>query len=67
MSDALMLLQLIDALVERVRRTTALVRAMKAEGRDKLTPEELASLQADDDDARGELVDAIERAKAEGR
>ena len=67
MSDALMLLQLIDALVERIRRTTALVRSMQAEGRDKLTPDELTALKADDDKARSDLVDAIGRAKADGR
>ncbi len=63
MNDALLLLDLIDALASRIRQANALRRLMIAEGRDTLTAAELASLKADDDAARAALVDAIEHAK----
>ena len=45
-------------------KVSALIGAARAEGRD-LTAEELAGLQAADDAARGDLVEAIEAAQAQ--
>lgn len=67
MSDVLLLLNLIRDLTGQIRGASELIRKMREEGRDTLTADELATLQRNDDDARGDLVDAIARAKAEGR
>ena len=61
------LLLLIEQTVGRVKELTALARRLREEGRDELTPEEVAALKANDDAARQDLVDAIERAQADGR
>lgn len=63
----LQLLELIERLSDQARSAAALARKMREEGRDALTPEELASLKAADDRARDELVAAIEQARAEER
>lgn len=67
MGDLLALLQLIQTLTNQVGAAAALARRMREEGRDDLTAEEWATLQANDDTARGALADAIARAKAAGR
>lgn len=53
-------------LIEQAARVSAVIRQAQAEGRD-LTSAELASVVAENDVARAALVDAIERAKTEGR
>lgn len=53
-------------LIEQAARVSAVVRQAQAEGRD-VTSAELAELVRENDGARAALVDAIERAKAEGR
>jgi hypothetical protein len=59
MGDALILLQLIQRLASQIRNASELVKRMREEGRDTLTDEEKATLRANDDEARQELVDAI--------
>jgi hypothetical protein len=66
-TDLLALLQLIRTHVAAAQRASELAERMQAEGRTELTSEELATLQATDDSARERLVDAIARAKADGR
>jgi hypothetical protein len=60
MNDAILLIQLIQ-------RAAALLGQLRERGAEVLTPEERASLGIPDDAARARLVDAIERAKADGR
>lgn len=67
MNDLILLTNLIEQWVSRIREANALRQLMADEGRTTLTPEELAGLQADWDTARAELVAAIARAKSEGR
>ena len=62
--DALLVLRTIQGLTNAANQATALFMQMRAEGRDTLTPEELASLKATNDVARQRLIDAI--ATAEG-
>jgi hypothetical protein len=57
--DILRLLLLIQSWSQQIDKISALILKMQAEGRDKLTLEELAELKSDDDEAREELVDAI--------
>ncbi len=64
MKDLLSLLLLIENLSNRIGRTTALIKKMREEGRETLTDEEWAELKADDDDARADLVAAIEAAES---
>jgi len=60
-------LDLLLNLTLQVGRITVMIRAAKAEGRDTLSEAELDELLAEDDQARQNLQDAIERARAEGR
>lgn len=53
-------------LIEQAARVSAVIRQAQAENRD-LTSAELAQLAAENDVARAALVEAIARAKAEGR
>lgn len=53
-------------LIEQAARVGAVVRQAQSEGRD-VTSAELANLVQENDGARAMLVDAIERARAEGR
>lgn len=53
-------------LIEQAARVSTVIRQAQAEGRD-LTSAELAGVVAENDVARATLVDAIARAKAEGR
>lgn len=53
-------------LIEQAARVSAVIRQAQAENRD-LTSAELAQLAAENDVARAALVDAIARARAEGR
>jgi len=53
-------------LIEQAARVSLLIRAAQAEGRD-VTSAELAALVAENDAARQGLVDAIARARSEGR
>lgn len=53
-------------LIEQAARVSAVIRQAQAENRE-LTSAELAALAAENDVARAALVDAIARAKAEGR
>lgn len=57
--DIIRLLRLIQGYSAKITQYTLLVEQMRAEGRDTLTPDELESLQADDDSARDALVDAL--------
>jgi len=66
MKDLLALLLLIKNLAGRITRATALIKQMREEGRETLTDEEWAELQAEDDDARAELEAAIEAAESTG-
>lgn len=53
-------------IVEQAARVSVLIRQAQAEGRD-VTAAELAQLVVENDAARAALVDAIARARAEGR
>lgn len=53
-------------LIEQAARVSAVIRQAQTENRD-LTSAELAQLAAENDVARAALVEAIARAKAEGR
>lgn len=53
-------------LIEQAARVSAVIRQAQAANRD-LTSAELAQLAAENDVARAALVEAIARAKAEGR
>ena len=67
MNDLLSLLLLIDDLATRIGGASTLIRRMRDEGRETLTEEEKAELRSDDDEARAELLAAIEDAEsAEG-
>ena len=65
MSEFLQLLLLIRDAQARIARTTEILLKMREEGRDEMTDEERSSLQADDDEARQRLLDAIEEAGAD--
>lgn len=67
MNDVLALLLLIRQLSQQINQAGMLLERMREEGRDTLTPEEWDELKGADDEARSALVEAIERAKAEGR
>lgn len=64
MSDLLSLLLLIRGWTGQIRKVTELIETMRSEGRETLTDDEKVQLQADDDDARNQLLDAIEAAEA---
>lgn len=66
-SDLVLLTNLIESLISRVRAANALRQQLSDEGRTSLTAAELASLQSDDDAARATLASAIAEAKAAGR
>lgn len=53
-------------LIEQAARVSLVIRAAQAEGRD-VSSAELAALVVENDSARQDLVDAIARARAEGR
>ena len=53
-------------LIEQAARVSSVIRQAQAEGRD-VTSAELSTLVLENDGARAMLVDAIARAKAEGR
>ena len=61
--DALAVLNLARRWRQKYDRLTDLYETMRADGRDTLTPEELAEFQAADDAARQSLVDAINQAE----
>ena len=66
MNDLLSLLLLIKNLATRIGKATTLIKKMREEGRETLTNEEWAELKADDDDARNDLLTAIEAAESAG-
>lgn len=66
MEAALQLVTMILSLSERITQISQLIQTARNEGRD-VTSAELAELAAADDAAREQLVQAIERARAEGR
>lgn len=66
MEAALQLVTMILSLSERITQISQLIQTARDEGRD-VTSAELAELAAADDAAREQLVQAIERARAEGR
>jgi hypothetical protein len=66
METALQLVTMILSLSERITQISQLIQTARDEGRD-ITSAELADLAAKDDAAREQLVQAIERARAEGR
>jgi hypothetical protein len=53
-------------LIEQAARVSSVIRQAQAEGRD-VTSEELARIIVENDAARMALIDAIARARAEGR
>ena len=63
-TDTLSLLLMIRRWVNQIDKTTALLQKMRDEDRDTLTAEEWETLQAADDVAREDLINAI--AAAEG-
>ena len=63
---ALAAIDLLIALLNSAGRISVLIAKAHAESRD-LTEEEWAQIVADDDSARASLVEAIAKAKSEGR
>ena len=61
-SDVLTLAYLVNGWLKRAQEVSALIVKMREEGRETLTDEEKAQLQAADDAARQSLVDAINEA-----
>ena len=61
-SDVLTLAYLVNGWIARMQKVNDLIIKMREEGRETLTDEERAQLQADDDAARQDLVDAINEA-----
>lgn len=53
-------IDLLLTLLLQAEKVSAIIRAMKEEGRDELTKEELDVLRAADDAARANLVSALE-------
>ena len=60
-------LDLLLALLARTSEISALITKARAEGRDRLTPEEFKQITGADDASRATLVQAIADAKREGR
>jgi len=60
-------LELVVALLAKSTEISLLIQQAKAQGRDTLTAEEWASIEAKDSAARQALVEAIAKAKAAGR
>ena len=60
-------LELMLALFAKTSEISALIAKAQGEGRTTLTAEEWASIEAADAAARQRLVDAIQKAQAEGR
>lgn len=60
-------IELLLALINNAGQISALIQKAQGEGRDKLTPEEWASITGADDSASASLKAAIEKAKGEGR
>ncbi len=67
MNSVVAALGLLLDLIARVGTISAIVKQAQAEGRTNLTPEEWAKIDAEDAASRQALVDAIAKAKAEGR
>lgn len=65
-SAAAAAIELLLTLVANAGRISAVIRQARAEGREP-TSAELSAIAADNDGARAALVDAIARAKSEGR
>jgi hypothetical protein len=59
MSEALVAIQLLLELTNKLSAVGGIVAAMQAEGRDKFTPEEKAAIKAANAAARADLVDAL--------
>jgi hypothetical protein len=59
MSEALIAIQLMIELANKLSAVGGVVSAMQAEGREKMTPEEKAAIKAANAAARADLVDAI--------
>lgn len=66
MSGAAAAIDLLLTLVANAGRISTVIRQAQSEGREP-TADELADIAADNDGARAALVDAIARAKGEGR
>jgi hypothetical protein len=66
-NELLLLADLIIAGSQRLVAIAPIYRAMRAEGRTKLTPEEWDTILAADDSADAKLAADIARAKSEGR
>lgn len=62
-----LLLQLLISLTSQIGPISELITKMKAEGRDKLTPEEWATIDASYDTAHTDALAALAEARAEGR
>ena len=58
---------LISQLLQQAMQVSQLVQAAQASGRDGIDEEDLDKVVGKDDAARQQLVDALARAKAEGR
>lgn len=59
-------IELLLTLIANAARVSAVIRQAQAEGRE-VSPAELSEIILEGDGARAALVDAIARAKAEGR
>lgn len=66
MKNIAIVLGLLIDLSGRINQLSSLLKKAQDEGRD-ITEDELTALVAEDDAARANLDDAIEKAKAEGR
>lgn len=60
-------IDLLLALMQNAARISSLITQARLEGREELTPDELQSIILDNDGARALLVDAIARARGDGR
>lgn len=65
-SDVLSLLLAIQRWNRQIDKSTALLLRMREDNRTLLTDEEWQTLQADDNEARQKLIEAIERREQEG-
>ena len=60
-------IDLVLSLLSQAARVGSMISSARAEGRDSLSEEEVNELAAENDQARQELEDAINKARAEGR
>lgn len=67
MTNLLAAIALLERYIAAASKIQALIRKMAEEGRTELTDAEVADLRASDDHAAQALIEAIERAQAEGR